>query len=62
MLKFTPPESGKKQIDSNPGNLAPMSMNLAPILFGLLKANYFNINFKSQGYTNHRTSTTGNNI
>lgn len=35
MLKFTQPESGKKEIDSNPGNLAPVPMNLASTIWPL---------------------------
>lgn len=61
-LKFTQLESGREKFDSNPGNLSPVSMNLAPVLYYLLKENYLTIHFKSQVYTNHRTSTTGNNI
>lgn len=61
MIKFTQLESGREEIDLNPGNLAPAFMTLAPLLLCLLKTNYLNITFKSQGYSNHRTSTTGNN-
>lgn len=44
-FKFTQLESGREKFDSNPGNLAP-------VLFYLLKENYLNIIFKTQGFYN----------